>query len=128
VRRRKDGSTFDISLTVSPIKDPDGTIIGASKIARDITERNRLLDLKRRAAEQQEADRRAALEAENRRVIEANRLKNEFVANMSHELRTPLNSIIGFTELLFRGRVPPDSPKHHEFLGDVTRLRRAWPS
>jgi len=39
VRRRKDGSTFDISLTVSPIKDPDGTIIGASKIARDITER-----------------------------------------------------------------------------------------
>ena len=39
VRRRKDGSTFDISLTVSPIKDPDGTIIGASKIGRDITER-----------------------------------------------------------------------------------------
>lgn len=39
VRRRKDGSTVDISLTVSPIKDADGTIIGASKIARDITER-----------------------------------------------------------------------------------------
>jgi PAS domain S-box-containing protein len=39
VRRRKDGSAVDISLTVSPIKDADGTIIGASKIARDITER-----------------------------------------------------------------------------------------
>jgi PAS domain S-box-containing protein len=39
VRRRKDGSAVDISLTVSPIKAPDGTIIGASKIARDITER-----------------------------------------------------------------------------------------
>ena len=39
VRRRKDGSTVDISLTVSPIKDSSGTIIGASKIARDITER-----------------------------------------------------------------------------------------
>jgi PAS domain S-box-containing protein len=39
VRRRKDGSAVDISLTVSPIKGPDGTIIGASKIARDITER-----------------------------------------------------------------------------------------
>ena len=39
VRRRKDGSAVDISLTVSPIKDSDGTIIGASKIARDITER-----------------------------------------------------------------------------------------
>lgn len=39
VRRRKDGSPIDISLTVSPIKDAGGTIIGASKIARDITER-----------------------------------------------------------------------------------------
>src|SRR4030095_15601689 len=39
VGRRKDGSAVDISLTVSPIKDSDGTIIGASKIARDITER-----------------------------------------------------------------------------------------
>ena len=47
VRRRKDGSLIDISLTVSPIKGPDGTIIGASKVARDITER-------KRAAEQQE--------------------------------------------------------------------------
>jgi PAS domain S-box-containing protein len=41
MRRRKDGSPIDISLTVSPIKDADGKIIGASKIARDITERKR---------------------------------------------------------------------------------------
>ena len=41
VRLRKDGSAIDISLTVSPIKGADGTIIGASKIARDITERKR---------------------------------------------------------------------------------------
>jgi PAS domain S-box-containing protein len=39
VRRRKDGSYINISLTVSPIKDADGTVIGASKIARDISER-----------------------------------------------------------------------------------------
>lgn len=39
VRRRKDGTLLDISLTVSPIRDESGTIIGASKIARDITER-----------------------------------------------------------------------------------------
>src|SRR6185312_11682542 len=37
VRRRKDGSLFDVSLTISPVKDGKGTIIGASKIARDIT-------------------------------------------------------------------------------------------
>jgi PAS domain S-box-containing protein len=41
VRRRKDGSRVDISLTVSPVRDPEGRIIGASKIARDITERKR---------------------------------------------------------------------------------------
>lgn len=41
VRRRKDGSLVDISLTVSPIRAHDGTVIGASKIARDITERRR---------------------------------------------------------------------------------------
>ena len=41
VRRRKDGSLVDISLTVSPIRDPAGKVIGASKIARDITERRR---------------------------------------------------------------------------------------
>ncbi|MCW5741508.1 MAG: PAS domain S-box protein [Alphaproteobacteria bacterium] len=41
VRRRKDGSLVDISLTVSPIRSHDGTVIGASKIARDITERRR---------------------------------------------------------------------------------------
>ena len=39
VRRRKDGSLFDISVTVSPLKDQTGRIIGASKIARDISER-----------------------------------------------------------------------------------------
>ncbi|HEX5464136.1 MAG TPA: CheR family methyltransferase, partial [Burkholderiales bacterium] len=41
VRRRKDGSMVDISLTVSPIKGADGSVVGASKIARDITERRR---------------------------------------------------------------------------------------
>ena len=46
VRRRKDGSLVEISLTVSPIKDAQGKVVGASKIARDITER-------RRAQEQQ---------------------------------------------------------------------------
>lgn len=42
IRRRKDGSLFDISLTVSPIRRADGTVVGASKIARDITDRRRI--------------------------------------------------------------------------------------
>jgi PAS domain S-box-containing protein len=51
VRVRKDGTLIDISLTVSPIKGPDGSIIGASKIARDITERKRAEQQLREQAE-----------------------------------------------------------------------------
>ena len=47
LRRRKDGSLVNISLTVSPVKDAQGTIIGASKIARDISERKRAQEQER---------------------------------------------------------------------------------
>jgi PAS domain S-box-containing protein len=47
VRRRKDGSLVDVSLTVSPIRDETGDIVGASKIARDITARKRLEERQR---------------------------------------------------------------------------------
>lgn len=59
------------------------------------------------------------LEAENRQIQEASRLKSQFLANMSHELRTPLNAIIGFADLLHSGLIKPDSPKHQEFLGHI---------
>ena len=49
VRVRKDGTTRDISLTISPIKDAEGRVVGASKVARDVTERKRV---ERAAAEQ----------------------------------------------------------------------------
>ncbi len=65
VRRRKDGSLVDISLTVSPIKDAEGTIIGASKIARDITDKKR--------AEQRLAVQTARLEILHRAAMEVSR-------------------------------------------------------
>jgi PAS domain S-box-containing protein len=85
VRMRKDGTLLDVSLTVSPIKDLDGTIIGASKIARDITQRKRTEEALR-----QEIAIRERAEAALR---EADRRKDEFLATLAHELRNPLASI-----------------------------------
>ena len=54
IRCRKDGSCLPISVTVSPIRDTSGTIVGASKVARDISERKRAEELARRAQQQTE--------------------------------------------------------------------------
>jgi PAS domain S-box-containing protein len=68
LRRAKDGRLMDISLTISPVRDATGRVVGASKIARDITDRKR-----------------AELERD-----ENNRRKDEFIAILAHELRNPL--------------------------------------
>jgi PAS domain S-box-containing protein len=90
VRRRKDGTLIDISLTVSPVRDSLGRIIGASKTARDITDQKRT---------QREV---AARLLESQRV---NRAKDEFLAMLGHELRNPLGAISSAVRLLdqFKG-------------------------
>jgi PAS domain S-box-containing protein len=80
VRLTKDGQRIEVSLTVSPIRDEDGEIVGASKIARDITERKRAEGLLR--------------ESEHR--------KDEFLATLAHELRNPLAPIRNAAALLCR--------------------------
>jgi PAS domain S-box-containing protein len=100
VRKRKDGTLIDISLTVSPIRDADNIIIGASKIARDISERKR--------AEKALLEQRENIERLYREAREAARLKEEFLATISHELRTPLNAILGWSRILRTGQLEED--------------------
>ncbi|MFN7948819.1 MAG: PAS domain S-box protein [Blastocatellia bacterium] len=92
VRVTKDGRRLDVSLTISPIKDGTGKIIGASKILRDVTERKQA-EAERERLLQSEQEARAEAEA-------ATRAKDEFLTVVSHELRNPLNSILGYTRLI----------------------------
>jgi PAS domain S-box-containing protein len=114
VRVAKDGRALDISLTVSPVKDGHGRIIGASKIARDITQRKR---------DERELARLLSSERAARELAEeANRSKDEFVAVISHEIRSPLHAILGWIQLLQTGRL--DSAKTARALDTIERSAR----
>jgi PAS domain S-box-containing protein len=95
IRLAKDGTALDVSLAISPVRSAEGMVIGASTIARDITER-KLAEKERELILRREQEARAEAEA-------ANRSKDEFLASVSHELRTPLNAIVGWSALLHAG-------------------------
>lgn len=78
IRVRRDGRRVPVSLSISPIRDASGRVIGAAKIARDISERTR--------AEEE----RTKLLAELQSAVEA---RDSFLSIASHELRTPLNTL-----------------------------------
>jgi len=103
VRRRKDGQLVEVSLTVSPVRDAYGNVVGASKVARDISERRALEQIRRTLFEREQT---ARVEAEA-----LNRGKDQFLATLSHELRTPLNSIYGWARMLEAGRLDPEAMK-----------------
>jgi len=83
-RKTKDGRILTVSLTVSPIRDETGQIIGASKVARDITERER--------HEQELREANAALTRSNADL-------QQFVYSASHDLQEPLRMVSIYSEL-----------------------------
>ena len=107
-RVRKDGRIIEVSLTVSPIRNSDGVIVGASSVARDVTEHKAMA-----------ADLKAS---ELRSVLAVSRAKDEMVSLVSHELRTPLASLLGFTELLYAREFSAEQRK--QYLGVMLREGR----
>jgi PAS domain S-box-containing protein len=109
VRRRKDGALLEISLTVSPLRNERGEIVGASKIARDITERKHAEEALRQAQaelrkhaenlEKSVAERTADLRATNEQL-------ETFIYSIAHDLRAPLRSMTGYAQLLIEDHAP----------------------
>jgi len=100
VRQRKDGTLLEISVTISPIRNERGTIIGASKIARDVTER-RQLEAAQRALEQ---------------------AREEFLAAAAHDLKTPLTTIKGLAQLQQRRAAALTTPAGERLVGALRQI------
>lgn len=88
-RVRRNGTIVQVSLTVSPIRDHHGVIVGASVISRDIT--------KQKVAEEE--------------IRQAVRQRDQFLATLSHELRNPLSAILNATSLLQEDEIDAETSR-----------------
>ncbi|HLL41165.1 MAG TPA: PAS domain S-box protein [Rubrobacteraceae bacterium] len=99
VKVAKDGQRINVSLTISPIKDSEGNVMGASTIARDVTEAKRI-EQERERAERKLSRLAGELEIRNRELSYKNEEIEAFVYGISHDLRSPLVNLEGFSQEL----------------------------
>jgi PAS domain S-box-containing protein len=118
-RQRKDGSLIDISLTVSPIKNDAGKIVGASKIARDISDRKKAEKVMQEVREQlaranEDLERRVTERTDS--LQEAVNQMEEFSYSLSHDLRGPLRAMQGYCHILLEDGAADLSSENLSYL------------
>ena len=121
---RADGHPIEVALHVALVRGAEGQPLHSVGQVLDITERKRQaamrereLALTRQAREQ--------LAEQNARLVELDRMKDEFVALVSHELRTPLTSITGYLEPILDREAGPLTATQERFLKTIDRNARA---
>ena len=111
VRRTKDGRLLHVSLTLSPVYDASGRIVGASKVARDITERVRTEEVLMRNANH---------------LARANADLQQFAYAASHDLQEPLRTVVTFSQLLahrYHGQFDADADQFIDYIvASATRM------
>jgi PAS domain S-box-containing protein len=113
IRQRKDGTHVEVSLSVSPLRDAKGQLIGASKIIRDVTELRKACSVATRS--QEELEKRVA------ELTEAVGQMEEFSYSVSHDLRAPIRAMQGYAQTTLQeyGRSLDD--RGREFLDNIIR-------
>jgi len=104
----RDGQVLQLHLSISEIHSAGGDQFVA--IITDLTQG-------KRAEEARQKD--ELLEAENRQIQEANRLKSQFLANMSHEIRTPLNAMLGLAQIGGREQQGHETGRHFQGIAEA---------
>jgi PAS domain S-box-containing protein len=117
IRQRKDGALLDVSLTVSPVRDADGRIIGASKIARDISAEKR----SREAIRNLNAVLEERVRERTRSLQETVRELDSFAYTIAHDLRAPLRSIHAFGQMLLEEAADRLHDEGRQYLEEMVR-------
>jgi PAS domain S-box-containing protein len=118
---RKDGSSFPVEYTSTPMRDEQGRLVGAVVTFQDITERKWAEAALKQAHEDLERkvqERTSELQRANQQLQELNEMKSRFVSMVCHEFRTPLNTILFAVTCLERYRHQlSDAAQHHYVQG-----------
>ncbi len=117
VRQRKDGTLINVSLSVSPIKDSAGNVIGASKIARDITERKKAEVALQKAHEELEERVKARTASLNQALAQM----QEFSYTVSHDLRSPARAMKGYATAILEDYGEKLGEQGREYLNRILR-------